>query len=550
MNQYFNIVYINTEPSGGALDLPDNVKNIRDWMWQQSALVRWHIIERRDLNNLINIAGLVILDWSSRNVASKKEDEPQSICEQIRNHLPRLPILIISDAIQTPARETFVSSDTYTHAVLSDDLTDTTQIETAFNALNARLLGPTVDLPPDSDDLAVKGLIEWVGYEQLRLMIQKYFPEASGKAYIRPVSGGWSDAKLCRLFLDDDENLYFMKFFTRSDEYKSELSQHAAAKLWLRDSTVELKLVPDIAGGIDAQVEAFPRIGNQIYPVCYESASTYEHPRETYKELYRLSTDDIIEGALQRLLEILSANQNMTQIMQPPWSDTDERAFRRTRDLKTSVLGTVDDLAQYGPPMCFGDKGVWDSYYRALQEIVYARLPDWLGDPSPVYLGHVHGDPNPRNCLVNPDDVQDIRLIDCGGYMPDGRLVSDLALIERDIKLVLMSTERDAGGFLDLDVNQLSQYWCQAERDAISRRLNYAPDNAPINPSPVRRAYRLIGHIRTKANEVSPEQDKEGKQYFAALLYWTLDILKYKAVRSTKKLLALYSAGEIIRTFK
>jgi len=32
-----------------------------------------------------------------------------------------------------------------------------------------------------------------------------------------------------------------------------------------------------------------------------------------------------------------------------------------------------------------------------------------------------------RNYLVNLDDLDDLKLIDCGGYKPDGRLVSDLA---------------------------------------------------------------------------------------------------------------------------
>jgi hypothetical protein len=548
VSDYFNIIYVDPGQSGVALTLPDYVKNVRDWTLQYSALVRWFVVEPSRLSDFVSTATLALLDWSSRNVASKKEDEPAAICKVIRDCNPNLPILLISDSIHTPARDTFVSDGALAQTILLEDLTDNSRIKDAFNALGLTLVGPTISLPPDSDDLAVKGLIEWVGHEQLRLMIQKYFPEASSKAFIRPVSGGWSDAKLCRLFFDTDENLYFMKFFTRTDDFRFELVHHAAAALWLGNATVGLKLIPNL--DLNSQGEAFPEFGPQIYPVCYESASTYEHPRETYKEIYRVSGDDQIEKALQRLLEVLATNQNVTQVTEPPWGDTQESAFQRTRELRTSVLGTVDDLARYGPPMCFGDKNQWDSYYKSLQEIVYAKLPDWLSEPAPVCIGHIHGDPNPRNCLINPDDVLDVRLIDCGGYRPDGRLVSDLALIERDVKLVLMNTEAAAGGFFDLDVSQLPQNWCQAERDAITRKLSYLPEHAPVKPAAVNRAYRLIGHIRQRAKILSADNDKDGRHYFAALLYWTLDILKYKAVRSTKKLLALYSAAEILRTFE
>lgn len=158
-----------------------------------------------------------------------------------------------------------------------------------------------------------------------------------------------------------------------------------------------------------------------------------------------------------------------------------------------------------------------------------------------------HGDPNPRNCLVHPDDPLDMQWIDCGDYRPDGRLVSDLAIVERDIKLVLLGTEKEADGFFDLDVRQIPD-WCPAERDSIQKGITYKPGHAPgsaQNPSPVYRAYRLVGLVRERAQELDPD----GTHYFAALLYWTLDALKYEAVRPTKKLLALYSASEILRKF-
>jgi hypothetical protein len=207
--------------------------------------------------------------------------------------------------------------------------------------------------------------------------------------------------------------------------------------------------------------------------------------------------------------------------------------------------------------MCVGDQIGWTEREQALNLLVFQR-PAWLATACFVLLGHTHGDPNPRNCLLPSNDPQDpnvpldVRLIDCGDYKPNGRLVSDLALIERDIKLVLMGTEQKANGFYDLDTAWMTQ-WRNAERDSIGYGLAYEPLNAPPRreeaPS-ANQAYRLIGLVRQKARTLCSDADPNGIHYFAALLYWTLEALKYDAVRPTKKLLALYSGSEILLKFQ
>lgn len=549
MGSYFRILYVNTRSPGKVGELPYDIKIIRDWTWNQCAVVRWSTSEPSDVSGSLNDVGLIILDWSSRNVGAGVDDAA-NICEVIRREQPTLPILIVSDGVAMPDREAFVEGASHAHVISVDQITNLDPIENAIRDLGVALPGPSISLPRDSDDVTVNSLIEWVGHDRLRLMIQKFFPGSSATAFIRPVSGGWSDAKLCRLYFDNDRNLYFMKFFTRADEHRSELSRHEAAKSWLKDSVVDLKLIPELAANMVAQTEAFPDTGPPIYPVCYESASTLDNPRETYKQLYRDCSDGKAEDVLKRLLQILASDQTPQIITEPAWSVGSGIAFSRTRDLVQSVLTTIDDLSLYGTPMCYGDADKWEEYYRLLQGIVYQPFPPWLADPLPVMVGHVHGDPNPRNCLVSRTDVTDIRLIDCGGYVSNGRLVSDLALIERDVKLVLMNTEKSAGGFFDLDITHLVNNWCHAEREAISRGLNYGLEHVPVSPGSVNRAYRLVSHIRKRAKEVTAPTDSDGRHYFAALLFWTLDVLKYRAVRSTKRLLGLYSSAEIIRKFK
>jgi hypothetical protein len=536
MNNYFRILYVHTRSMNPVEDYPEDVKWIRDWSWRRSPVVRWSRAVVDELPDAAREVDIVVLDWSSTNSI-----EAAAACAMIRKSRPDLPILIVElYQGQTPTRDALVATDGKIHVVR--ELTDEAQIGDGFAALRIALPPPSLKIHPDPNDLTTIRLMEWAGPERLPLMIQKYFPRAMD-AYILPVGGGWSDAKLCRLFVDTDESEYFLKFFTSRDVYTAELSRHAEAKKWLGSSTVDLKLVPDIEGDVEAQNEAFQDDAPARYPVCYESASTRERARETYKELYLDHPADFLEGVLDRLLAILATNQPDAEVFAPPWTDSGGNGFHLSSDIKVNVLDTMHDLAMYGPPA--SDR--WRDGSKAIHDLMFLPLPTWLYEPSPVKIGHIHGDPNPRNCLVNPKDKDDVQLIDCGGYQPDGRLVADLALIERDVKLVLMGTEKSAGGFFDLEVGSLPD-WCHAESDSISRKLNYTPDFAPDSPDPIRRAYRLIGRVRERAKQVSG-RDELGRHYFAALLFWTLDIVKYKAVRPTKKLLAIHSSAEIIRAF-
>lgn len=534
MNDYFRIAYVDTRRRDEGSELPPDVAFIRDWTWGQSATVRWSYVQPNEIGDAIKIASLVIANWSSRN-----SSECEEVCRVVRNLRVDLPILILESYVgQTPVRDRFLSEDQY--ALLIHDVTNPDKIASAFGALGLSLPPPSLNLHFDKDDLATTSLVPWVGVERLRLMIQKFFPRASS-AYVASVGGGWSDSRYCKLFVDTDEASYYLKLFTRRANYASELLHYGEARDWLGESAVELRLVPDVEGGVTAQIQVFAEADSPIYPVCYKSASTRELPRETLEEVYHDRSSEFVEGAVIRILEILAYGQ--------PERQSTSKPFFLTQSLKNSMLATLDDLAIYGPALFEGAKEKWDACYEAIEGLAYRPLPAWLIETWPVAIGNVHGDPNPRNCLVNPEDYRDVRLIDCGGYQQGGRLVSDLALIERDIKVVLLGTEDQAGGFFDLDVTQLPQ-WCQVERYSISKRLDYTPAFAPASPPSVARAYRLVGLVRERAKAVSGSDDAEGRHYFAALLYWTLDVLKYTAVRPTKKLLALYSAAEIIRTFE
>lgn len=552
MADYFKIVYVNTLGAEWARALPDAeeraggqlgaLKWIRDWSWHVSAYVRWSYAEPGKIKTLKG-ADLVILDWSSPNTHDAKE-----ACRRVRGVNPRLPILLLkSDNIRAPARDEFVRKNPPALVLPQEDTTNLVRIAESFGALGLSLPPTLIKLHPDERDPATVVFIEWVGRERLAQAIQKYFPDAKD-AYLVPVGGGWSDAKLCRLFIDNEPNEYFLKFFKKREDFTAELSQHAGAKSWLGAATVGLRLIPDVEGGVAAQSDAFPGIEVPLFPVCYESASTRERPREMLRNLYRDQTDEFVEAALARLLAVLADRQPLNEGVEPPWSDSGANCLRLTKEEKVGVIEAIQDLSMYGPPAC-GSEQKWNNCVGLLLDFVYGRMLPKLYQPWHVITGHIHGDPNPRNCLAHPDDKEDLLLIDCGAYKPDGRLVVDLALVERDLKLLLMGTERSAGGFRDLETEHLPD-WCHFEREAISRHLTYRPADAPASNAPARRAYRLVGRVRERASVLSGRKDEDGRHYFAALLYWTLEALKYPTIRPTKKLLALYSASEIIRRFR
>lgn len=211
---------------------------------------------------------------------------------------------------------------------------------------------------------------------------------------------------------------------------------------------------------------------------------------------------------------------------------------------RSKILAALARLRLYGGAL----PGGWAAVEDTIGQLVYCPLPPWLnGQPCSFHRGCLHGDPNCRNCLVASDSPVNLRLIDCGGFRPDGRLASDLAIIERDVKLLLLGTEPEAAPWFDLDIRELP-VWCDAETQSIQNGLGYSvPPTA--GPS-VARAYRLVELVRQRAKELCVPGDPEGREYFSMLLYWTLEALLHDAVRPTKKLLALFSGAQILRRFR
>ena len=548
MPEYAWITYVN--PGIPAVQqLPAELEEFQRLCWERSAIVRWRCAGSADI--AANLGGnllLLLVDCSAGGADVK------TACRSIRATCQSPILLTDPGGLRPEVLEEFKVVAERAAIIQPNELSDPSIILDRLVHLGITLPEPCVVLDYEHNDPVMTEIVRWVGRERLENNIQKFFPEAS-RVRLQPVAGGWSGAKICRLLVQGQE--YFLKFFEDSDKCKREHEHHHEAVNWLQQARAEVRIrvVPDIGDDPDSQLRAFPQRKPVAYPVCYVSASSEDRHRETLKALYRIKDEAFVKKAFQRLVEVLQTGQTAgpTPIAEPPWdfSEGGNGYFLRPKII-IKTFETLEDIGDYGPSMCGNDPQRWTTR-RQIIELLMSHLPTWLTSPLSVQRGHTHGDPNPRNCLLPLDGPSDLRLIDCGDYEPSGRLVSDLALIERDIKLVLMATEEEADKFFDLDTSRLS-VWCKNEENSIGRGIGFKLGDAlprPTGEFPCgTRAYQLIGLVRQRAKTLCGKSDPKGIHYFAALLYWTLDSLKYEAIRPTKKLLALYSASEILLKFQ
>ncbi|MEK7404679.1 MAG: hypothetical protein AAB225_06185 [Acidobacteriota bacterium] len=539
--RFFEILYL--WGSAKCKKPPESLMAVNRWVVVREGLPRWSRVTLDQLHAAhIETADLIILN------ADDPLPRVNEALRMVRSRSANVPVLVIDRIDMRPATRAALESRERVVVLEEGALAGDGGVAKVFE-------GWEIEPPPNRTSLGdarqhpeIEELVERLGDARLARMIRVYFPEESHPR-ITPVSGGWSEETLVRVTARDHGRWkeYYVKFFADSEKFKGEIMNHRRAREWLGDGTVGLRPVPGLASDPESQLWAFPRQGDySAYPVCYESASQ-QSKHVTLKELYSSPGEVGDPGeAFCRLFELLRRNQTQVDDSCPPWSASDpaELLFFGSR-MKAQILGALRELASYGKVAY----PKWDECDKRLRDLVYRPVSGWLAETAPVIKAHVHGDPNPRNCLVDPQTPQKLILIDCGGYQRGGRAVLDLALIERDIKLVLMATEGSVGGFRDLDPKHLRS-WSAAERQSIGRGLKYSQTDADsIADESVKRAYRLVALVREQARKVTPPGDSAGKHYFAALLHCTLKILKELVVPQTKKLLALYSAAEILGRF-
>ena len=553
-----HIIYVNTRGMQGR-GIPEDIRNLRDWTWRRTAGVRWHAVEVEKLGEISGEPMLFVMDWSKGN-----SDSAKRVFEEIRQIRAATPILLVdSGRGHAPGRP---RQGEGVYLIASDNLQDEKQAALAFQALRVALRQASLTIERDDRDLEIRSLLQSVPVERLERTILKYFPGAK-RADIQPAVGGLSGNPVCWILVNGYATPYFLKFLRSSSEYSAEIANHGEARKWLGEATVALRYIPALEYSDDCGLEAFPtERHSSMYPICYESASNHNSPRTSLRHLYRIASDTSVFQAMERLLEVLARQDEIDRIGEMPWTSGGRTECPAESERIRTLLENLNDLAMYGPAVC----NDWKNREGQLLSFAYGPWPGWLQEPTLVATGKIHGDPNSTNCLVSPSDPKNLTLIDCGKFDAHGRLVSDLALIEADIKFAQLGTEEAslnpqglwenmiqwlASGstramrFRDLDCRKISG-WCEAERRSVKTRLDFEAAHVGVfNDKSVWRAYSLVARIRSRAREISGETDKNGAHYFAALLFWTIRFLKMRHIRPTKKLLALYSISEILSRF-
>ena len=555
------ILYIDSRAAG--CEPPDKVQLIHAWTWRQSPFVRWSYrnasgLAAADLNGV----SLVVLYWD-------RTEPAMEACQLIRQQPDGSPtplLLLKRHEMEPEAIVQAIGDWDGRRLLLASERPPDSQIENIFRKLGVGTPGYTLRVDIDESDPSCRDLLEAVGRKRLAWrhtvpdnddevrgagrqhlahLIQRFFPSDSSVS-VKPVGGGWSGDALCKFRAGKEQKEYFLKFYSDSGRYLEEFNNHVKAFTSLGKHTVQLQRVPDLGEEGELQLEAFPEETTPpIYPMCFESAATGHVGRRTLKALCVEAKPNFLEDATASVLTVV-ARKPSERIEEEPWGFGPRNRFYLSGPIKRGVLLAIENLEHPGLALCAD----WTARCEKLKKLIYWPLAkhEWLVARVYVQKGDIHEDPNSRNCLFPDDSALDLKLIDCGQFK-EGRLVSDLAMIERDLKLVLLGTDLKSGGFLDLDSSRLAE-WCLAEAKSIGKGLAYqVADVDEAAESSVGRVYRSIAQVRLRARELSGDFDPTGIHFFAALLYWTLDVLKEQGVRDTKKLLGIFSAAAILTKF-
>ncbi len=526
------------------------------WSYDNHARVRWqHATYDFDPQSM-EAPKLIVFDWSGTNWAVSDAGS------RIHSVWPETPVIVRSDGMQPGVpRERFLEGNARLRLQIRDP--EHRSFADFLAQLNVCLLPVEMKVSP-SPDLALDALLHRLGgskeqgLQRLNWIVEKFLPEHLSDVVAYVASEGWSGDPVLRLDVKGAQHReFFLKLSYARDRraFVSSVENHLAAQHWLGTSTVQLH--PPAGGflpGAESLVEVFPvqrdASRDAYQPVCWVSGAKGSE-RSPLKRHFRAGNELFLGKAYTHLLTILSRGSGGWREWRQPIEDPGKKDFftadtaRRAR-----VLGQLADMERYARATPGWDD--WRNDFDRVRTLLEGKIPGWLFDAQWVVRGETHWDPHSRNVLVSASDPTDMLLIDCGDYRADGFPITDLAQIEADLKLILMTS--DEGGFADLRPGAL-KHWKSLEDEALARGLQFKSSDVAnragmrrwFPPSPVL-AYRLIAVIRERALQLS-QGDSEGRHYFASLLFWSLRWLTLPAMRPTKKLLAIYSAAGILKGF-
>jgi hypothetical protein len=227
----------------------------------------------------------------------------------------------------------------------------------------------------------------------------------------------------------------------------------------------------------------------------------------------------------------------------------------RSKGLILSFLES--DLARLGSALVPD----WEDHCVVIQKLIESAsatgIPA-LDEPMSVSISSAHGDLNANNVLIWLDKLDHPFLIDFPFYQDAGHALQDFARLEVEIKFGLMDRQLDSAseGLVaqDYTFSQLP-LWMEMDKHLLAPnwnepKLTWLASGFPAN---VNSSLKLIQRLRSKAvavqqrgkDESTPEFSEE---YLPPLLYHTLRAVSYDSLSVFKRLFAVNSAGELIRS--
>lgn len=277
---------------------------------------------------------------------------------------------------------------------------------------------------------------------------------------------------------------------------------------------------------------------------------------------YRLLFLGILLDWLKR--EWGTNRDHVGRAVQQPWStvNADEEKYnpfppyQLTEKTKCWILEFFDGIGgQMGSRLVPG----WNTTAELVKRFVGADgsvAGSKLETPVSMVFSPAHGDLNANNVLFFLELGNRIFLIDFAMYQKRGHALQDFARLETEIKYALMDRQADSPvkelpGF-DITPTQF-QLWLELEDHLANTWWEPRPWSTAGFSGNLDLSLKLVQSIRNTAKAVQ-SQNLSGEapscfedEYLYPLLYHTLQAITYRSLSPYKRLLAVYSAAQLLR---
>jgi hypothetical protein len=178
-----------------------------------------------------------------------------------------------------------------------------------------------------------------------------------------------------------------------------------------------------------------------------------------------------------------------------------------------------------------------------------------LAERHSIILSPAHGDLNSNNILLWLDEIHPF-LIDFPLYQESGHALQDFARLEVEVKFMLMDRQADSDTkdlpAFDYTHSQIP-LWRALEKHLLRERWDTGELKLPLGvfDRNVTLSHELVNLIRMKAKVVQRQKMHNRRpgfwaEYSPALLYHTLRAIGYDSLAVFKRLLAVFSAAELL----